>query len=200
MLRHGKNLRAGSCWLIILSSANFVACGGGSGDGSDNRSGHVLVSVSPAAQSVTIGTSQQFTATVQNDRSNLGVIWKVTGAGCTGFACGYVDNPSSLQVTYYPPNSLPNPSTVTLTATANANNAVSAAATITLDARIIVSVYPENLTIALGDTRQFGASLINDFDGQGVTWTVTGCPDGVTCGTFSPATTAIGESTQYTAP
>ena len=126
--------------------------------------------------------------------------WEVTGAGCTGYDCGYVDAPNANTVIYYPPNSLPDPATVTLTATAVANREASAAATITLDARVIVSVYPENLTIALGDTRQFGADLINDFGGGGVTWTVTGCPDGVPCGTFSPETTPAGVPTQYTAP
>ena len=190
---------AGPLTATILALSGCGSSGGGP-EGTPDPGPPVSVSVSPASQTVTIGTLQQFTATVQNDPNNRGVQWTLSGGGCAGTECGTLDNFTANPVTYFPPNQLPSPPTVTLTATAFADTTKSAAATITLDQQIVVSVFPETLTIALGDTREYQASVLNDVNGIGVTWSITGCPAGVPCGSFSPATTPLGTPTRYTAP
>jgi len=79
------------------------------------------VTISPASASVAVplGT-QQFIATITTTRRNHTVRWSLSGAGCTGSACGTLSSTSSTSgtpVTYTPPATLPNPPTVTLTAT-----------------------------------------------------------------------------------
>ena len=95
----------------------------------------IVVTVSPMTASVaTGGATQSFAATVQNDSQNKGVNWTVSGATCSGAACGTVSPTSSASgaaVTYTSPATA---GTVTLTATSVSNNSVSAAATITLTA------------------------------------------------------------------
>jgi hypothetical protein len=104
----------------------------------------IAVSVSPTTASVaTGGSTQSFTATLQNDSQNKGVTWTLSGAGCSGSVCGTVSPTSSASgavVTYTSPA---NAGTVKLTATSVSNNAVSAAATITLTSASATG--PENL-------------------------------------------------------
>jgi hypothetical protein len=55
---------------------------------------------------VQVGQSQPFTATVLNDAQNKGVTWSLSGAGCTGVACGVLSAASSasgLAITYTAP-------------------------------------------------------------------------------------------------
>jgi len=160
----------------------------------------ISVSVAPQSGPVPANTAQQFTATVTNDPNNRGVAWSLTGTGCNGGPCGRLSNVMDNPVTYGAPDHVPSPATETLTATAVADNTASASITITITGTIVINVFPANLTIALGDTRQFSAGLINDFSNQGVRWSVSGCPSGTNCGTFSPATTLNGVPTNYTAP
>jgi len=160
----------------------------------------ISVSVAPQSGPVPANTVQQFAATVTNDPNNRGVTWSLTGTGCNGGPCGRLSNVMDDPVTYGAPDHVPSPATETLTATAVADNTASASVTITITGTIVISVFPASLTIALGDTRQFGAGLLNDFSNQGVSWRVSGCPAGMNCGTFSPATTLNGVPTNYTAP
>jgi hypothetical protein len=96
----------------------------------------IVVSVSPTAASVaTGGATFSFTATVQNDSQNEGVIWTLSGANCSEAVCGTVSPTSSASgaaVTYMSPASAVNVGTVLLTAASVSNSAASAAATITL--------------------------------------------------------------------
>ncbi len=191
---------------ILVLSACSSSGGGGSEAGGPPPPppppppGSVVVSVSPSSATASVNVPQQFTATIENDPTNGGVRWTLSGAGCVGAECGALSHETENPIFYYAPNQKLDPPAVTLTATAIADADASASATITLDQRIVVIVYPESLTIALGDTRVFNASLINDFNGEGVTWSVVGCPTGVACGSFSPVTTPLGTPTSYTAP
>src|SRR5207248_2056895 len=92
----------------------------------------ISVSISPSASTVQTGSSQSFTATLQNDTQNQGVTWTLSGAGCSGSTCGSLSSGTTNPVTYTAPTTAPNPASVTLTATSVADPTKSAVATITL--------------------------------------------------------------------
>jgi hypothetical protein len=81
------------------------------------------LAVSPASPTVTIGNSQQFTATGTNLSS--AVTWSVAVASGTGSA-GTISTSGLYQSPY------PAPTTVTVTATSTSNSAIKATATVTL--------------------------------------------------------------------
>jgi hypothetical protein len=147
------------------------------------------VSVSPAAASVPIGgNSQAFSAVVQNDPSNQGSQWSLTGAGCTGASCGTLLNATSTSVTYRSPSTMPSPASVTLTATSIASGSASASATVALTTAVpvTVTVSPKRAGITIFQTQQFAATVANDSTNAGVSWMVDGSIGGnSTTGTVS---------------
>ena len=81
----------------------------------------ITVSVSPVSANVAVNATQDFTATVQYDPSNAGVLWSLMqdGAPCSP-GCGTVAPTSTASdgvTTYTPPATEPANATVTLTAT-----------------------------------------------------------------------------------
>ena len=83
------------------------------------------VTISPLSGSVPINGTFPLVATVSNDPANLGVTWSVSGANCTGAACGTISPTSSMSnatVTYTAPPTSPVGS-IFITATAVANQA-----------------------------------------------------------------------------
>jgi Tfp pilus assembly protein PilW len=96
----------------------------------------ISVSVSPLTASVQAGGgSQQFIATVRNDRHKQGVRWTLSSPGCSGSACGTLSattSASGTPITYTAPSNVPNPAAVTLRATSISNTAKRASATITI--------------------------------------------------------------------
>jgi hypothetical protein len=83
---------------------------------------------------VQISQTQQFTATVQNDMQNQGVLWTLSGQGCLNSACGSLSLASLNMITYTAPGAVPSPATVTLTVTSVTDNTKSATAAITITA------------------------------------------------------------------
>jgi hypothetical protein len=165
----------------------------------------IKVAVSPATKTVTVNQSQDFTASVQNDSQNKGVTWTLAGAGCSGAACGTLSTTSSASgapISYTAPPNVPNPGNVTLTATSLADSTASASAAITIAAptpQVVVSPATKNLLV--NQSQDFTASVQNDPQSKGVTWTLsgTGC-SGAACGTLSTASSASGAPIVYTAP
>ncbi len=165
----------------------------------------ISVTVSPATASVQAGGgSQQFTATVRNDRRNRGVRWTLSGAGCSGSTCGTLSATTSASrtpITYTAPPSVPNPATVTLTATSVSNTAKRASATITVtgsSAARSVSISPKRGGVTITQTLPVTAIVQNDAGAAGVTWSASGAAcSGTTCGTFAKVTS---NSATYAAP
>jgi hypothetical protein len=87
----------------------------------------VVVGVTPANVSATAGATQRFAASVTGT-SNTAVNWTVSGAGCSGTACGTI-NSSGL---YTAPFAVPSPDRVTATATSVADSTKSASANVTI--------------------------------------------------------------------
>ena len=188
----GKRLLAASFFLIL----GFLTGCGGSGTG-------LTVTVSPASVVVQAGQTQQFFATVVNDNTNQGVAWSLeqNGVFCSP-SCGTLSvatTASGAVTTYIAPST---PMSVTIVATAVADSAISGTGTITIPGGISVVVTPSTVTLGLGVTQTFIASVFNDSSNQGVQWTLTqgGAACSPACGTVSPATSASGASVTYTAP
>jgi hypothetical protein len=157
----------------------------------------ISVSVSPSSASVSTGVgTQSLSATLTNDVQNRGVTWTLSGAGCSGSACGTLTNVTSTSVTYNAPSAVPNPATVTVAATSVSDNTKSAAATVTIVPGLLtVTVSPKRGSITTSQTQQFTATVFNDPSNSGVTWQVDSNTGGnstsgtiSTTGLFTPGT------------
>jgi len=163
----------------------------------------ISVAVSPSTANVPINSSKMFSATLQNDTANKGVNWTLSGTSCTGSACGAVlpsSSTSGVAVNYTAPSAIPT-GTITLTATSAADNSKTAAATITVvPPPPVVMVAPPTANLATGgSTQSFAATVQNDPQDQGVTWSLSGTNcTGSGCGSVAPAQTAPGAAVTYT--
>jgi hypothetical protein len=164
----------------------------------------ISVSVSPATASVRAGgATQQFIATVSNDRHHRGVRWTLSGAGCSGSACGTLSATSSASgapITYTAPPNAPNPTTVNLTATSISNTlkTASASITITSNTALSVAISPKRGGLTVTQSLPVTATVLNDVGAAGVTWSASGAScSGASCGTFTNVTST---SATYAAP
>jgi hypothetical protein len=144
--------------------------------------------------------TQAFSATLQNDVQGKGVMWTLSGSGCSGITCGALSNSASTSVTYTAPTAVPSPAIVALTATSVADTTKQDSAAITITApvssSISVSVSPKRGAFTVGQTfASLNATVTGDNSNQGVTWSSN--PAGVT---FSPTSSASGTNVTLTAP
>ena len=170
-----------SQFLVLLCAlVSFLhGCGGGSG-GTTTHQIQISVRVSPPSTTVTVGDSQQFTATVSGS-ANVDVTWSVPGGGINGSI-----TPDGF---YTAPFTIPNPAQISVVATSHADPTKSATATITIQAGVSVQVTPRSVTLQAGDVQSFIA-IVTGTSNQAVTWSVIG---GDTNGT-------INQNGLYTAP
>jgi len=165
----------------------------------------ISVSVSPTSASVQARTgTQQFTATVRNDRRHRGVRWTLSGAGCSGSSCGTLSASSSASgtpITYSAPSNVPSPAAVTLTATSVSDSTKKAKATITVTpsvGNVSVTISPKRGGLTATQALAVTAAVQNDVGNAGVTWSASGSGcSGSNCGTFTSSTTT---SATYLAP
>jgi hypothetical protein len=166
----------------------------------------ISVTVAPTTTNVQVATMRQFTATVVNDPANKGVTWMLLGAACSENACGAISSNSSASgtaITYTAPPSVPVPPGLTLQATSVADPTKSASASITIvpDPPVSVTMSPTTLSLPVGGSQSFSATVGNDPANKGVAWTLsgTGC-SGNACGTVTPSSSKSGVAVTYTAP
>ncbi len=162
----------------------------------------ISITLSPTTANVQAGIGKQnFTATLMNDTSAKGVTWSLSGTGCSGAACGTLTNVTTTSVTYNAPASVPSPAAVTLKATSVGDTTKTSNASITVTAAVAVALAPTAATVNVSKTQNFTATVTNDTQNKGVTWTLTGTGcSGATCGTLSAASSASGVAITYTAP
>ncbi|SPF46907.1 hypothetical protein SBA1_690004 [Candidatus Sulfotelmatobacter kueseliae] len=161
----------------------------------------ITVSVSPGVASVGTGGSLGVSATVQNDSTNAGVTWVLTGDGtsesshgCSGSTCGTLTNVGTFSVTYVAPSTVPSPATVTLTAYSKASNTSSSSVNIVVTSGSLnVWISPTGATVSTNQGQQFDA-IVSGNSNTAVTWEV----NGVTGGNSTVGT--ISTSGLYTAP
>src|SRR5271168_551379 len=137
--------------------------------------------------SVVAGTSAQFTAAiaaVPGSNPAQGVVWSLTGGGCSAGpnACGTVSSTGL----YTAPATPPQPPQVTLTATSVADPTKTAmVATQVVAATPSLMISPANATVALEQTVVFSASF-SGAPAQAVIWSVNNIPGGnASVGTIS---------------
>ncbi len=149
-----------ACGLILCTGLLGLAGCGGYNAPSQPPPTPTSVTISPKSASVPAGTgTQNFTATVMNDYLSRGVTWALSGAGCSGAACGSLSNVTSSAVTYNAPASVPNPATVTLTATSVNDTSKSSTATITVTAAAAAGAAAVSVTMT--DTPPAGVTLLS---------------------------------------
>jgi hypothetical protein len=151
-------------------------------------SSDVTVSVSPAQATVLVGQQQRFLAFVSGT-TITSVNWQLSGAGCSGSACGTLTSDGL----YTAPASVPAPPQVNIKAISVSDPSKSASATVTVIPPVAVSVSPNTVQVNAGLKKQFSATVTGTTN-TAVSWTVagSGCT-GATCGTVS-------SSGLYTAP
>jgi hypothetical protein len=155
--------------------------------------GAVAIAVSPNNTTVVSGTTQLFTATVTGT-SNTAVTWSVSGAGCSGTACGNISGGGL----YTAPASVPSPATlqVTVTSVADPTKSASASVTIVAAAAILLSISPTSASVPTASVGSFTATVTGT-PNTAVTWSLTGAGcSGSSCGTLSTSSL----SAVYTAP
>jgi predicted dienelactone hydrolase len=155
----------------------------------------VTVSITPTTASVQAGNTLQISAAANNDPAGQGVSWSISPAS----GGGALSNQTNTDVTYSAPASAPASSlTVTVTATSLADSTKIATATITVPF-VTISVSPATANVDAGSSvPNIIATVTNDPNHKGVTWAVS-CAT-APCGGVSPASTASGAATVYTAP
>jgi len=152
----------------------------------------VTVTISNKFSSVNTGANAfVVNATVQNDSTNSGVTWTLTGASCSATGCGSLTSSTATSVTYNPPTSLPTNTQATLTATSvhDTSKSDSAAFTVTKPPIAVTIKNKVSTVSANAGAISFSASLQNDTTNPlvGVNWslTVSGTNCVPTCGTLS---------------
>ncbi len=182
---------------VALSAAVlFTSCGGLSAAPINNLAlGAVTVDITPATMTITTGTVQQFTATV-NGSGLQNVQWQVNGVPGGAPIVGTIDNAGN----YTAPQFVPIPPTVVLTAVANADNTRSGNASVTitgtqLPATVLMS--PRIAALQIGTEMNLSAGVMGPND-TNVTWQVNGIPNGnASVGTITPGSN---NTASYKAP
>jgi hypothetical protein len=155
--------------------------------------GAVAVQVSPTSTTVSVGSTQQFAATVTGT-SNTAVTWAVSGAGCSGAACGTI----SAGGLYTAPAGVPSPATLSVTVTSVSDPTKSASASVTLVAAtaIFLSISPTSASVPTASTDSFTATVTGTSN-SAVAWSLNGAGcSGSSCGTVASSSLAA----VYTAP
>ncbi len=152
----------------------------------------------PATLSVAAGQQLfPFQVSIINT-SNTNVNWSVTGAGCTGVACGTIIPISPVAqatpITYTAPSTLPNPPVVTVTATSAADPTKSVPLNVNLT--LAVQITPNAPSVFLLGFQPFAANVV----GQGAnpvtaSWSLS--QGGVRC---APACGIIDGNGNYLGP
>jgi len=148
----------------------------------------VTIAVAPATTEVAQSGQAQFTAIV-NNALNTAVTWAVNGTVGGNTTVGTI-SPTGL---YSAPATFPGLAQVTVTATSIQDPKISASATVTLTSGIVVSVSPAAVTVQLGASQTFTATVSGTND-SAVSWSVDGQPGG------SASVGVITAQGVYTAP
>src|SRR3984893_18192643 len=157
----------------------------------------IQISVTPASTSVSVSGKTKFTASVANT-SNPAVTWQVNGVTGGETTHGTIDTTGL----YTAPATIPSPAAVTIAAVSQAQPTKVATAQVvisTTPAAVVVAVSPSTISVQTGHTQTLTATLQNDSQNKGVTWTLSGggC-NGAACGTLSAMASTSGTAITYT--
>jgi Heparinase II/III-like protein len=181
---------------VVLSGGLFLSgCAGitNANNPKSNGAAGAAVQVNPNSATVSVGSTQQFAATVTGT-SNVAVTWSVSGAGCSGGACGTISGGGL----YTAPASVPTPATLSVTVTSVADPTKSASASISLVAAtaVLLSISPTSASVPAASTDSFTATVTGTSN-KAIAWSLNGAGcSGSSCGTVASSPLAA----VYTAP
>jgi hypothetical protein len=185
---------------LMIAISGLIGCGGTSAapiNGASTLS-QVSVVVTPQNMSVSTGTVQAFTATVNNSNVS-GVQWEVNGFVGGGGNVGTIDTSGN----YTAPQFIPNPATVTITAVSNADNTKSGSTPVTIIGAQVpaqITMSPKSAALQIGTSLDLSATVTGPAD-TGVIWQVLDNGTGVVNGNTTVGTIVPGNGTAvYTAP
>jgi hypothetical protein len=148
--------------------------------------------------SVNTGRTATYTATLTpaaNSNPSRAIFWSVTGAGCTGTACGIISSGG----VFTAPSPPPSPAAVQIIATPQADPSKATSFAVSILPGIGVSISPSAATVALGAAQKFQATVTGAQDAT-VTWDINGVVGGnLTVGLILNSQTAP-NNTMFTAP
>jgi hypothetical protein len=193
----GKTQKIRFLLFAVLAGGLILAGCAGLANQSSNTKGNgaagAAVQVNPTSATVSVGSTQQFTAAVTGT-SNTAVTWAVSGTGCSGGACGTISGGGL----YTAPASVPTPATLSVTVTSVADPTKSASASVTLvaAAAVLLSINPTSAAVPTASTDSFTASVTGTTN-TAVAWSLSGAGcSGASCGSLATSSmTAV-----YTAP
>jgi hypothetical protein len=166
-------------WVVLGVCFAMVGCGGmnNSSTTTTTTPPAVAVSLNQASATLGVGTTTQFSATVQNT-TNTAVTWSVDTVAGGNSTVGTI-NSSGL---YTAPSTAGNH---TVTATSVADSTKSANATVTVG--MLTAISPASVVIPAGGTEQFNTT-VEGFSNTSVNWAVDQVSGGnATVGTISAA-------------
>jgi hypothetical protein len=177
---------------LLLLIASMLGCGAvGAGPSQPPSSTPVVtVGVAPSTATVLLGGQQTFIATLNNS-TNPAVTWSVNGISGGNATVGTI----SAGGTYTAPANLPATVLVSVTATSVEDSTKSFSAQATISSDISVSISPQIISVELGASQPFTASVNSaGTPNRSVTWVLSGsgCA-GAACG-------SVDSSGTYTAP
>ena len=151
--------------LVSILSGLVILCGCGGG----HKSTPPVISVSliPSAQTtIDQGQTLNYTASVVNDSSNAGVTWGMSGAACTGSACGTFTGGTTSAAAYNAPASVSANMTVTIVATSITDKTKS------MSSKVVVTPAPTITTTSLA-SGTVGTAYSATLQGSGGAGTLT---------------------------
>jgi hypothetical protein len=139
----------------IAVVVGLLACFGLHGLWASTRVVPHRLTVHPNGATVAANQTQQFEVTDAEGRP-VAVHWNISGLGCSGLACGSIDE----QGVYRTPSSLPQPRVVTLEGVLVSDPSYSVLTQVRLEDAVTVTVSPASAHVATGQTRQFTALMV----------------------------------------
>jgi len=139
----------------IAVAVGLLACFGLQGLWASIRAVPLRLTVHPNGATVAANQTQQFEVTDAQGNS-VAVHWNISGLGCSGLACGSIDD----QGVYRTPSSLPQPPVVTLEGVLVSDPSYSVLTQIRLEDAVTVTVTPASAQVATGKTQQFAALMV----------------------------------------
>jgi hypothetical protein len=139
----------------IAVAVGLLACFGLEGLWASTRAVPHRLTVHPNGATVAANQTQQFEVTDAEGRS-VAVHWNLSGLGCSGVACGTIDE----QGVYRTPSSLPQPRVVTLEGVLVSDPNYSVLTQVRLEDAAAVTVSPASAHVATGQTQQFTALMV----------------------------------------
>ena len=139
----------------IAVVVGLLACFGLDGLWASTRAVPHRLTVHPNRATVAANQTQQFEVTDAEGRS-VAVHWNISGLGCSGLACGSIDE----QGVYRTPSSLPRPRVVTLEGVLVSDPSYSVLTQVRLEDAVTVAVGPASAHVATRQTQQFKALIM----------------------------------------